>query len=110
MLNKINFFQLDNLICNRVPFMFYNLSSSVAGWYNSVNKMHVQNYEKMVKAEDVVPDLLNNKVPKEYAIVLLCPDGRISMKLYSELEKMAYTNVYVVDGGYQQLVTERSQV
>jgi hypothetical protein len=32
------------------------------------------------------------------------------MNLYKELEKMAYTNVYVVDGGYQQMVTERSEV
>lgn len=110
MLNKINFFQLDNLINNRVPFIFYNLSTSIAEWYNSVNKMHVQNYEKLVQEGEVLTDLQTNKVPKDFAIVLLCPDGQLSMKLYAELQKLAYTNVYVVDGGYQQLVTERSQV
>jgi len=110
MLNKINFFQLDNLINNRVPFIFYNLSTSIADWYNSVNKLHVQNYEKLVQAGEVLSDLQTNKVPKDFAIVLLCPDGQLSMKLYEELQKLAYTNVYVVDGGYQQLVTERSQV
>jgi rhodanese-related sulfurtransferase len=110
MLNKINFFQLDNLINNRVPFMFYNMSTSIADWYNSVNKMHVQNYEKMVQEKDVIADLQNSNAPKEYAVVLLCPDGRTSMKLYAELNKMGFTNVYVVDGGYQQLMTERSQV
>lgn len=110
MLNKINFFQLDNLINNRVPFVFYNLSNSISDWYTSVNKMHVQNYEKMVQESEVISDIQNSKVPKEYAIVLLCPDGRVSMKLYAELEKKGFTNVYVVDGGYQQIVTERSQV
>ncbi len=72
--------------------------------------MHVQNYEKLIQEKEVVADLQATKVPKDYAIVLLCPDGRISTKLYADLEKLAYTNVYVVDGGYQQLVTERSQV
>lgn len=109
MLNKINFFQLDNLITNRVPFIFYNLSTSIADWYSSVNKLHVQNYEKLVQEGGVLSDLQSNKVPKDFAIVLLCPDGRLSLKLYEELQKLAYTNVYVVDGGYQQLVTERSQ-
>ena len=110
MLNKIGFFQLDNLISNRVPFMFYNMSSSLADWYNSVNRLHVQNYEKLVKESDVINDLTQNKVPKDYAIVLLCPDGHTSLKLYAELEKLAYTNVYVVNGGYQHIVTERSQI
>ena len=107
-LNKINFYQLDNLINNRVPFIFYNMSESITAWYSSVSKLHVQTYEKLITAEQVVEDLSRNKAPKDYAIVLLCKDGTDSLKLYSELEKMAYTNVYVVDGGYQQLMTERS--
>lgn len=110
MLNKINFFQLDNLINNRVPFMFYNMANSVSDWYSSVSRMHVNTYEKVVKENEVVPNLTDNKVPKDYAIVLLCPFGQISLKLYSELEKLGYTNVYVVDGGYQQIVTERGQL
>lgn len=109
MLNKINFYQLDNLISNRVPFLFYNLSTSIADWYNSVNRLHVQTYEKLINESGVMTDISTNNVPKDYAIVLLCPDGRSSMKLYAELEKKAYTNVYVVDGGYQQIVTERAQ-
>lgn len=54
--------------------------------------------------------LIEKKLPKDYAIVLLCLDGSISLKLAQELENLAYTNVYVIDGGYQQMVTERSQI
>ena len=108
--NQINFYQLDNLINNRVPFMFYNMSSSLADWYISVNRMHVASHEQLLKPEDVISDVGQKKVPKDYAIVLLCNDGSASIKLSSELEKLAYTNVYVVNGGYQQIVTERDQI
>ncbi|MGZ3724627.1 MAG: rhodanese-like domain-containing protein [Pseudobdellovibrio sp.] len=108
--NQINFYQLDNLINNRVPFMFYNMSSSLTDWYTSVSRMHVTNHELLVKPDEVLSDVGQKKVPKDYAIVLLCNDGRTSIKLSSELEKLAYTNVYVVNGGYQQIVTERDQI
>ena len=90
--------------------MFYNMSSSLTEWYSSVSRMHVSNHEQLVRPEDVLSDVGQKKVPKDYAIVLLCNDGSASIKLSSELEKQAYTNVYVVNGGYQQIVTERSQI
>lgn len=90
--------------------MFYNMAPSIADWYSSINRMHLNTYEKNVNENQVIADITENKVPKDYAIVLLCQDGRISLKLYSQLEKMSYTNVYVVDGGYQQIVTERGQL
>jgi rhodanese-related sulfurtransferase len=86
------------------------MSTSLIDWYKSVSRMHVESYEKLVHEKNVIADIVQNNVPKDYAIVLLCPDGQCSMKLYKELEKLAYTNVYVVDGGYQQLVTERSEI
>lgn len=110
MFNQINFFQLDNLINNRVPFMFYNMADSVSDWYSSVSKMHIVTYELLLKPEEILPDIKQKKVPKDYAIVLLCPNGVLSQKLSQELENLAYTNVYVVNGGYQQIVTEREQI
>lgn len=110
MLNKISFYQLDNLINNRVPFLFLNMSESIIGWYTSVSKMHLNTYEILTSPEQVLPVLAEKKAPKDYAIVLLCKDGSDSLKLYTELEKQNYTNVYVIDGGYQQMVTERDQI
>jgi len=90
--------------------MFYNMSQSVATWYTSVSKMHVNTYEKLIKENEIIDHITRNKVPMDYAIVLLCSDGLISLKLYTQLDKMGYTNVYVVNGGYQQIVTERTEI
>lgn len=110
MLNKINFYQLDNLITNRVPFLFLNMSESLVDWYKSVSKLHVEAYEILTKAEQIIPILEEKKIPKDQAIVLLCPDGLQSLQIHQDLEKKSYTNVYVIDGGYQQIVTEREQI
>lgn len=110
MLNRIGFFQLDNLINNRVPFLFYNMSESIAPWYTSVSKMHVENYEKLMPVSEIKAHIESQKAPKDYAIVLLCNDGKQSLEIYNQLAAAAYTNVYVVNGGYQQIVTERQQI
>lgn len=110
LLNKIGYFQLDNLINNRVPFAFYNMGPSILEWYGSVSRLHLENYQRLLSADEVLADLTARKVPKDFAIVLLCEDGKQSMQLFSELQKESYTNVYVIDGGYQQMVTDRSQL
>jgi len=108
--NKINFYQLDNLINNRVPFLFFNMSESLVGWYSSVSKLHLQTYEIMTIESQIISVLSAKNAPKDHAIVLLCTDGSASLKLTLSLEKLAYTNVYVIDGGYQQMMTERNQI
>lgn len=111
MLNQINFYQFDNLINNRVPFLFLNMSGhSLCDWYSSVSKVHVQTYEILVPENEALSTIQDKKAPPDYAIVLLCADGFISLKMQQQLEKMSYTNVYVVHGGYQQIVTERDQI
>lgn len=110
MLNKIGFFQLDNLINNRVPFIFYNLGPSILDWYTSVSRLHLENYQILLSVAEVTVDLKSRNVPKDFAVILLCEDGIQSADLLKELEKLSYTNVYVIDGGYQQMVTERSQL
>lgn len=111
MLNKITFYQLDNLINNRVPFLFFNTSgNSLSTWYTSLNKMHVDNYEILTSSDQILTELESRKAPPDYAIVLLCQTGEQSLKTYTELAKKAYTNVYVVDGGYQQMMTDKDQI
>ncbi len=107
MLNKIGFFQLDNLITNRVPFIFLNFSESLKDWYDALGKMHLQTYEVQLKPEDLTSFLQQKPHTKDTAIVILCNDGKTSEKIYDQLLNLAYTNVYVINGGYQQMVTER---
>lgn len=86
------------------------MGPSIADWYSSVTKMHVDAYQKLIPADQIIANVIETKLPRDFAIVLLCNDGKSSLNLFKELEKLSYTNVYVVDGGYQQMVTERSQI
>ena len=108
MLNKIGFFQLDNLIQGRVPFLLINLGPEIFTWYSSLAKLHLEKSLFVTTEEQILPNLQKQDVPDHAAIILLCPDGVRSTKISIDLEKKGYTNVYVIDGGYQQLMTERS--
>lgn len=72
--------------------------------------MHLESYEILISSNDVLTHLVQKNAPKDVAIVLLCNDGSESLKISEELKKMTYTNVYVINGGYQQMVTERNQI
>ncbi len=109
MLNKIDFFQLDNLIQNRVPFLFINLGPEIMSWYSSLSKQHLEKSLFASLEDQILPALETQKIVEHTAIVLLCLDGVRSSVLSVDLEKKGYTNVYVIDGGYQQLMTERSE-
>jgi rhodanese-related sulfurtransferase len=86
------------------------MGPSFAGLYNSVFKMHVETYEILTNANQALADLEAKKIPKDFAVIVACDNGQKSNALFLELENKGYTNVYVVDGGYQQMMTERSQV
>lgn len=109
MLNKINFFQLDNLIRNRIPFILLNLGPSLKELYSSVYKLHVEANEVLTDFEKVMDVLAEKKAPKDAPLLLICQDGEKSAALFKDLQAKAYTNVYLIDGGYQQLMTERAQ-
>lgn len=108
MLNKIGFFQLDNLIQGRVPFLFINLGPDIFSWYASLSRQHLEKSLFATIEDQILPNLLAQNIAEHTAIVLLCTDGVRSSKISIDLEKKGYTNVYVIDGGYQQLMTERS--
>lgn len=107
-LNKISFFQFDNLICNRIPFLLVNLGVDLSNLYSSIQKTHLETYQISTVLEKAESDLLMKQISKDFAIVLICQDGRKSEDLFKKLEKNGYTNVYVVNGGYQQMMTERT--
>jgi rhodanese-related sulfurtransferase len=109
MTGKIGFFQLDNLIQNRVPFILLNLGPSLVPLYTSIYKMHVQNHEILTDEVQTLKALEEMKAPRDAALVVICENGEKSSRLLMDLEKKGYSNVYLMDGGYQQLMTERSQ-
>lgn len=109
MLNKIGFFQFDNLVQNRVPFILLNLGTSLASLYFSIYKIHITNHEILTDETQALQTLEEMKVPLDAALILICDDGMKSSKVLDQLEKKGFSNVYLMNGGYQQLMTERSK-
>lgn len=105
--NKVGYYQLNNLIENRVPFIFFNYGTDVSPWYTSIQKLHVEAWQVLLTENETQQELDNRKIPKDFAILLLCQDGKQSARIAGDLEKKGYTNVYLIDGGYQQMVTDR---
>lgn len=107
-LNKIGFYQLNNLIENRVPFVFLNLATDISSWYTSIQKLHVEAWQVLLQENQIQQELDNRRIPKDFAILLLCHDGKQSERVAQDLAAKGYTNVYLIDGGHQQMVTDRS--
>lgn len=102
---EIGLFQLENLIIARSPFLFLNLGAEEI----EVEDARLASYLK--QATSVHPDrlesfLLEKQVLKEYPIVLLCEDGRVSRAQGLLLDKNGYSNVYVIENGLQGLLSE----
>lgn len=107
MLNRISFYQFDNLVRNRIPFMFINMNSDVSTWYDSIYKLHIQTNQVLTSLPEIPSVLDSKKIPKDFAILLLCQNGRESEKAATDLQKKGYTNVYLIDGGAQQMMTDK---
>lgn len=109
--NKIGYYQLNNLIENRVPFIFFNLGEDLAPWFTLMAKMHVENWQVRIDPSQadsqIQADLTERNIPKDFAIVVLCPNGKQSAEITEDLEKKGYTNVYLIDGGYRQMMTDK---
>jgi len=117
MSQSIGFFQFDNLVKGRVPFLFINLGVDTSAVYPHVFKMHLERLQIMltqgdpasVSIETVVSKIRNQNTPTESAIVILCADGVKSVKIAQTLESFGYNNVFYVQGGWKQILEEKKQ-
>lgn len=106
-MNKIGFYQFDNLIRNRIPFLLINLGQDISSWYESIFKQHLETQQRRIDALEVDTLVKTEKIPKEFPILLLCQNGRASIKSYEALQKAGFSNVYLIDGGIQQMMTDK---
>jgi rhodanese-related sulfurtransferase len=108
-LNKISFYQFDNLIKNRIPFMFVNFGADVSIWYESIYKIHIERHQVLTTLDQAENLLAERKIPHDFAILLLCQNGKQSENFAGYLQRNSYTNVYLVDGGIQQMMTDKEK-
>lgn len=103
-LNEITFFQFDNLIQNRIPFVILNLGVDMKNFYSSsLYQGHLESITLNTTPDQAVAQLQNRKVQNHDAILILCSDGKQSAKLVDELEAQGYSNVFYAKNGYDKL-------
>lgn len=108
--NNIGFFQFDNLLQNRVPFVLVLLDEiDIKSWYNSLVQLHIQNISIQCEPKQVFEIIQAKKLPAHFAIIVLDKDQKKSPQIVKELEKAGHTNVYYIKNGYDGLLTERKQ-
>jgi rhodanese-related sulfurtransferase len=61
---------------------------------------------KSVPADQVIDFLQESRTPKDFPIVMICETGQLCAQVAHILEQEQYKNVFVVDGGWVQLLSE----
>ena len=111
MAQSIGYFQFDNLVKGRVPFLFVNFGVDTSATYPHVYTMHLdrallqvaQDEISNMSPEDIVANIQSQNRPPSEAIVILCDDGVKSLAVGEALENAGYINVVVVDGGWKKV-------
>lgn len=108
-LSKIEYFQFDNLIKNRVPFTLVNMGVDLSTFYTDIYAKQLQACEIFVKTPtEVESALIEKPFAKEQAVVVICDDGVTSEKLAADLVNQGFSNVYSVQGGFKKLLQQQT--
>ena len=106
--NSVGYFQFDNLIQTRTPFVLVILDQvDLSGWYNSVTKMHLDNISLQCQVENVLESVQAKNLPPHFAVVVLDKDEKSSPRVVSQLESAGFINSFFVKGGLDGLLKER---
>lgn len=102
---EIGLFQLENLVLTRTQFGLLDLRQVPA--VTSVRPIDmILKAAVAVTPAQVVNYIQTQKWIKEYPVVLLCESGQVSSQIARQLEATGYSNIYVVAGGAEGLLSE----
>lgn len=101
----IGYFQFENLIRTRVPFVLISWGFDFKEWFRGLEKMHV---EQVLRRVDQLPMLLPELQQNlEQPIVFVCHDGKQSKAQMEKFESLGFKNVFYVIGGWEAMDAER---
>lgn len=106
---QIGFFQFDNLVRGRIPFLLVNLGVDLSVWYKSVEAMHLANYSVNCTEENYLEQVKAKNLPAHFAIVVLDKDGTRAKEIAASLEAAGFLNAHYVRGGFIGLEKEKSE-
>ena len=107
--NSLGYFQFDNLVRGRIPFLLLNLGVDLSAWYNSVEAMHLNNYNVPVTPSNYIEQVKAKNLPPHFAIVVIDEDGTTAKEIAAALEASGFLNSYYVRGGIKGLAQERAE-
>jgi rhodanese-related sulfurtransferase len=104
-IGEIGFFQLINLVRNKVPFTLFALDlefpSDLAGNLNLIARNAL-----MIPSTQVFAKVAEMKLVTTHPIVLLCHGGTSSAQISAKMAEMGFLNIFCVKGGWESLVLE----
>lgn len=109
-LNEIGEFQFENLIRNRIPFVFINLTSELPQLFaQSFYQKHLESIEIRAQEPTALDQLKQRNHPQHEAILIICENGVRSKQFVSKLEAEGYLNVFFMAGGMSSLATNATR-
>src|ERR1700751_1780023 len=110
--NHIGFFQFDNLIRGRVPFILVNLGVDLTSWYKSVEGMHLTNVTLAAapnaSGDEIIAQIKGKNLPIHFPVVVIDQNGTQAKELVLKMEAAGFTNAYLVEGGFEGIAKERA--
>lgn len=97
---EIGYFQLNNLVRNKVPFALLLVDMDVSENLEEPIAM-VMRSGVCLKAQNFWAHVEHMGCPLEHPFVLMCPEGDISLSLASEMVEKGYKNIYCIKGGWK---------
>lgn len=102
--HDLDFFQLDNLIRNRIPFCFFNYGTPLKNHYQLLEKMHLNTWLIDISNHDEIENqILERNLPRHSGVIIICHDGTNSRQSQEKLLHKGFSNVYIISGGYNEL-------
>lgn len=104
-MEAIGYFQLENLILSRSPFLFLDVSTEKREAPPEPLAKYLSAAVRL-KPEEANAYLQKMGVTKERPVLLVSEDERASAAVARDLEAAGFTNVYIIAGGVTGLLSE----
>lgn len=101
---EIGLFQLENLITTPARFRLFDLRADKKTIHPGVDRLLAGAVQ--VTSDNFLGQVRQEKLPLDFPLILICETGDHSKRLAAQLEKSGHTNVYVVEGGAEGLLSE----
>ncbi len=100
---SLGYFQFDNLVRNKIPFLLLTLKIDLEPYFGVLERLHLKNYTVLLEdfsLSEVNRVLLEKQANQHQPIVIICEDGKKSLRLAQALTEQNFLNVYFFSGGF----------